>query len=174
MGVMDVGTRLKQLREAARLEIQEVADKVGKSYQYISQLEKGANKPPTWSLLRDLATIYGSSVDEILDVPGSNKVEYPPVNKTVLNSVANMTEYQLEALVQISKILQTLENQARGNFMKEILGIVMDPIEMRFGKNSSDDLYRALDLFRGTSDESALAAWFSRYFGSDDSSDGNE
>lgn len=54
---MNIGRRLKQQRESAGLDIKEAAYRVGKSYQYIRQLEEGINEPPTWELLAKLARL---------------------------------------------------------------------------------------------------------------------
>lgn len=65
-----MGSRLKQLRIAAGLDIKEVALRTGKTYQYIWKIEEGVNEPPTWELLAKFADLYKCSVDSLLGLEG--------------------------------------------------------------------------------------------------------
>ncbi len=69
---MTVGDRLKLQRERAQLSQGQVGQYEGVTPQYISDLERGRNNPPAWSLLARLAKRYKCTTDYLLGLS-----EYP-------------------------------------------------------------------------------------------------
>lgn len=72
-----IGSRLRALRAAKRMTLQEVATKVGVSKPHIWELEKGDNPNPSAKTLTGLASLYGVSVDHLL----GRDVEFDPDSK---------------------------------------------------------------------------------------------
>jgi transcriptional regulator with XRE-family HTH domain len=70
--------RLEQLRKAAGLNQQELADKAGLSMSVVSQIERGKKLDPRVSTIEALADALGVSVDELLGRPPAKK---PPRGK---------------------------------------------------------------------------------------------
>lgn len=105
---MNIGRRLKQQREAAGLDIKEAAYRVGKSYQYIRQLEEGINEPPTWELLAKLARIYGSSTDSLLGL-GDNMdgEQLNEVLTELLRIVRALPEHRQRDLLELAELFKS-------------------------------------------------------------------
>ena len=74
-GVMDMGYRLRDLREDADLSQTQVARYLGMSQTGYSKYETGENDIPTRVLVA-LAAFYGTSVDYLLDLTNERK-PYP-------------------------------------------------------------------------------------------------
>lgn len=66
--------RLKELRQAGRYSQQQLAEMLGTTQQTIGRWESGAVEP-NLSKLRDIALIFGVSVDDLL---GANPISTPP------------------------------------------------------------------------------------------------
>lgn len=58
---MSIGARLEELRKAAQLTQQQMADIVGTSKQYVGRLEKGLNQTPNGVFLADWARHFNVS-----------------------------------------------------------------------------------------------------------------
>ncbi len=61
----NVGIRISELRKAKNMTQMELADKMGISFQAVSNWERG-NSMPDISKLPELAQLFGVTVDEIL------------------------------------------------------------------------------------------------------------
>ena len=68
MSVAEIGRRLKKARLDAKLTQKEVADKLGITYQAISNYERGTNRVDTDTLSR-LCKIYGIAISDLLSTP---------------------------------------------------------------------------------------------------------
>jgi transcriptional regulator with XRE-family HTH domain len=66
IGDMNVGERLREMREQAGLSLGQVGAYEGVTPQYLSQLEKGVRAPNVWPLLARLARRYKTSADYLL------------------------------------------------------------------------------------------------------------
>lgn len=60
---MALAEKLRILRAEKKLSLQAVADAVGVSKPHVWELEKGKTKNPSLELLKQLATLYGVSLD---------------------------------------------------------------------------------------------------------------
>lgn len=61
----NLGTRMRKLRQANNVSIQKLADEIGVTRNYISQLEKG-EKIPSLDTLIGIANVLKVSADELL------------------------------------------------------------------------------------------------------------
>ena len=94
-----IGKRIAELRKKKDMTQFELADRMGISYQAVSNWERG-NSMPDISKLPELAEIFGVTVDEILG--GSN----PVVEKVAAGEPVQPTEYTQEELKEAAKVLR--------------------------------------------------------------------
>ncbi|NUM55793.1 MAG: helix-turn-helix transcriptional regulator [Candidatus Hydrogenedentes bacterium] len=66
---MDLAEKVKSLREARRLSVEELAESSGISKPYIWQIESGRRANPTGEVLRKLAAALGTTVSDLVGVP---------------------------------------------------------------------------------------------------------
>jgi transcriptional regulator with XRE-family HTH domain len=72
--------RLARLREKQGISLSEVARRAQISKAYLSQLERGESKQPSYEVLGRLATALGSSAEELIGRRGSwDPSEHEPV-----------------------------------------------------------------------------------------------
>ena len=74
----EIGRRLREQREWAKLTQGQVATYEGCDVNYISKLERGVNTPNVWPMLARLARRYGCSTDYLLgltDDPSPRRTE---------------------------------------------------------------------------------------------------
>ncbi len=64
---MLIGTKLRQLRRARGLTLDELAEKAGASKSYLWELEKGGSKRPSAVKLQSLALALGVTTEFLLD-----------------------------------------------------------------------------------------------------------
>lgn len=62
----EIGRRLREQREKAKLTQGQVAVYEGCDVNYISKLERGVNRPNVWPMLAHLAKRYGTTSDYLL------------------------------------------------------------------------------------------------------------
>lgn len=71
MSITEIGRRLKQARLDAKFTQKEVADRLGITYQAISNYERGTNRVDTDTLTK-LCQIYGIAISDLLVTPAWN------------------------------------------------------------------------------------------------------
>ena len=64
---MNIGNNIKQLRQQKKLTQEQVAEKLGVSYQAVSKWENNANTPDI-TLLPKIAELFGISIDALFSV----------------------------------------------------------------------------------------------------------
>ena len=69
-----IGTRIKQLRLAASMTPEQLAQRLGVSAQAVSKWESGVNMPDIL-LLPELSVIFGVSIDELFDMTDEKRFE---------------------------------------------------------------------------------------------------
>ena len=69
-----IGTRIKQLRLAASMTQEQLAQRLGVSAQAVSKWESGVNMPDNL-LLPELSVIFGVSIDELFDLTDEKRFE---------------------------------------------------------------------------------------------------
>lgn len=62
---MNIGNNIKQLRQRLNLTQEQIAFKLGVSYQAVSKWENNVNTPDI-SLLPEIADLFGVSIDSLL------------------------------------------------------------------------------------------------------------
>ena len=68
MAPLDLGRRIKELREQQGLTQQALADKAGLSRIYVQKLEAGERESPSWDALERIARALGATLRIDLDV----------------------------------------------------------------------------------------------------------
>lgn len=68
MAPLDLGRRIKELREQQGLTQQGLADKAGLSRIYVQKLEAGERESPSWDALERIAQALGATLRIDLDV----------------------------------------------------------------------------------------------------------
>ena len=63
---MTMGERLRELRQARGLSLQQAATPIGCSKPHLWEIESGTSANPSLDLLRKLAAFYGVSVGHII------------------------------------------------------------------------------------------------------------
>lgn len=63
---MTIGTRLKELREASKESLQDVANAIGVSKAYVWQLEQGEGTNPSVEVLKAMANHYKTTVSALI------------------------------------------------------------------------------------------------------------
>lgn len=63
---MTLASKLRQLRTARRLSLQDVANAVGISKAHVFNLEKGITNNPSMELVKDLAELYRVRVSDLV------------------------------------------------------------------------------------------------------------
>ncbi len=73
---MNIGNNIKQLRQRKSLTQEQVAEKLGVSYQAVSKWETGANTPDI-ALLPEIASLFGVSIDALFseEVPDYSDIQ---------------------------------------------------------------------------------------------------
>lgn len=106
---MSAATRLKTRRIDLDLKPKEVAHHIKKSEQYISQLEKGINNPPTWPLLADIARLYRCSTDWILgltdEIEPKPKRNLSPDERSILDIMGKLPEGKKEEVIRHAEVV---------------------------------------------------------------------
>lgn len=116
---MSLSSLLKDLRVQSGQSLQQVAEKVGSSKAYLSELERGVAKNPGIDVLKALAQNYGVSVATLIGEADAAPLP-PPVAGQVEAWVSNIRKEQAAGLD-----LETAANEARASF-ERLLG-PLDP-----------------------------------------------
>lgn len=96
--------RLTRLREQQALSLSEVARRARISKAYLSQLEHGESKQPSYAVLDRLATALAASVDDLTGREGSwdpSQHEPVPVSLRTFASESGLPEVDIEMLSKI-------------------------------------------------------------------------
>lgn len=64
-----LGERIRMLRDSQELSLTEAAGRAQMSKAYLSQLEHGTSRQPSYEVLRRLATVLGVSVSDLVGEP---------------------------------------------------------------------------------------------------------
>lgn len=168
-----ISEHLKKLRDDLGYNQEGIAATVGMKQRTWSDWEK---KPPDALLwLFRISQRYAVSVDYLLGLtddptPKRNGLQsYPERGQEVIDSMREMSPREQAAVVQIVRILQEVESEARQAAMMQLLRTAMQPIREQMGEESAVDFYQAVDLLRRTGDQSAFLSWLSVYLGNDQS-----
>lgn len=162
-GDMSVGDRLREQRQLARLSLGQVGEYEGLTAQYLSDLERGRNNPPVWSLLSRLAERYRCTTDYLLGLTDNPNgyapaPELPGFGREVLEIMGRLSDGRREELHQHAMVLEEAERRERN---ERQAAMYLDRAEA-MGADVLDALLTALDLL--TTDGRAAAETFIRTF----------
>lgn len=106
-GRSPLGSHLAALRGASGLSLREVEQATGKvvSNAYLSQLEKGKITKPSPNILHALASVYGTSYDELMSLAGYFTSE-PTHSLSATFSVSNVSPEEQQALLDYLAFLR--------------------------------------------------------------------
>ncbi|GLG00401.1 hypothetical protein Alches_04400 [Alicyclobacillus hesperidum subsp. aegles] len=126
---MQIGRRLRQLREERGLTLAEVADAAGISISHLSAIENGTRPNPSFLVVAKLARTYGVPIDSFLDpdlFPSHHDVEDADASLDV--SYAEMAKRLAEA--------DALANPAA---LLEVLAAYLREREQQYHSHASED-----------------------------------
>lgn len=165
-----VTSGLKRFREWLGYSQDGVATSVGMQQRTWSNWEKQA--PDALIYLYDLARRHGVSTDFIVGL--SDKPERSADPDAMAVEAPKTYSPLHQALKEIESVLHRFEASSRDQAVTDTYLVAMRFVEKHLGIKAAEDLYTAVDLFRRTGDDSALATWFAAYLGGNDTEEGNE
>ena len=117
---MDLGQKIRQLREEKELSLNKLAEKAGISKAYLSQLENDLSKQPSAEILRKIASAFSMTIADLLDQPvrvfaeDFEDEDIPAVLREFINKRGEALDIQREDVRTLMNI------QYRGNQPKTI------------------------------------------------------
>ena len=99
------GARLRRLREAKKLTLQQVADAVGCTKAYIWELEMKDGQRPTAERIQKIAQVLGVTMEDVMGTPMQQAPEASPEDVAFLREYAGMTDEEKDRYRQALKIM---------------------------------------------------------------------
>ena len=99
------GARLRLLREAKKLTLQQVADAVGCTKAYIWELEMKDGQRPTAERIQKIAQVLGVTMEDVMGTPMQQAPEASPEDVAFLREYAGMTDEEKDRYRQALKIM---------------------------------------------------------------------
>lgn len=103
------GVRMRNRRVELHLTLDEVAEVVGKSPQYLSALELNKNRPPAWDLLKQLVSLYGVSADYLLGISSAPEVASMDQVNALIGVFGKMSNRRQKDLLAMADTLTRLD-----------------------------------------------------------------
>lgn len=117
---MDLGQKIRQLREEKELSLNGLAEKAGISKAYLSQLENSVSKQPSAEILLKIASALGITIADLLDQPVRVYAE-DFKNEDVSKVLSEFIDKRGEALdIQKEDVRMLMGIRHRGNQPKTI------------------------------------------------------
>lgn len=107
---MTLAGRLRELRTARRLSLQDVADAVEISKAHVFNLEKGITKNPSMDLVNKLADLYRVRVSDLVG-ENPDAEDQPAEVVAMFRDFKNLSEPDRE---MIALMIETMKNKRRG------------------------------------------------------------
>lgn len=103
---MEIGTRIKKLRQQHDWTQEELADQVGINKRNISRYESG-HVEPRKSTLRKLAEVLGISYEDLIGTAGATAAGLPddPKLLQLVNGISSLPQEKKDALLRIIDIV---------------------------------------------------------------------
>lgn len=101
---MNLGQRIRDIRLHKNLSITALAEAVGTTRPYLSDIERGVKKP-SFDMLEKICQAFNITLEDFLNIQ-SEPVALTPELKTLLDNAKNLTPEQLELL---SKFIQSIK-----------------------------------------------------------------
>ena len=99
------GARLRRLREAKKLTLQQVADEVGCTKAYIWELEMKDGQRPSAERVQALARVLGVTMEDIMGEPIEQVPQASPEVVAFFREYAGMTDEEKDRYRQALKIM---------------------------------------------------------------------
>ena len=99
------GARLRRLREAKKLTLQQVADEVGCTKAYIWELEMKDGQRPSAERVQALARVLGVTMEDIMGEPIEQFPQASPEDVAFFREYAGMTDEEKDRYRQALKIM---------------------------------------------------------------------
>ena len=99
------GARLRRLREAKKLTLQQVADEVGCTKAYIWELEMKDGQRPSAERVQALARVLGVTMEDIMGEPIEQGPQASPEDVAFFREYAGMTDEEKDRYRQALKIM---------------------------------------------------------------------
>lgn len=99
------GVRLRRLREAKKLTLQQVADAVGCTKAYIWELEMKDGQRPTAERIQKIAQVLGVTMEDVMGTPMQQVPEASPEDVAFFREYAGMTDEEKDRYRQALKIM---------------------------------------------------------------------
>ena len=99
------GARLRRLREAKKLTLQQVADAVGCTKAYIWELEMKEGQRPTAERIQKIAQVLGVTMEDVMGTPMQQAPEASPEDVAFFREYAGMTHEEKDRYRQALKIM---------------------------------------------------------------------
>ena len=112
-----VGKRIKQIRKAARLTQESLAEKAGLSVEYISRLERGLSQP-SFKTLEALAKSLNVNAKDFFDFKGTvvfrDKKQEARQKKEYIDAISSeLPEMEVSELTVVYNVLKGLTGKPR-------------------------------------------------------------
>lgn len=100
-----LGVRLRRLREAKKLTLQQVADAAGCTKAYIWELEMKDGQRPSAERVQALAKVLGVTMEDVMGTPMQQAPEASPEDVAFFREYAGMTDEEKDRYRQALKIM---------------------------------------------------------------------
>ena len=101
----EFGARLRRLREAKKLTLQQVADAVGCTKAYIWELEMKDGQRPTAERIQKIAQVLGVTMEDVMGTPMQQAPQASPEDVVFFREYAEMTDEEKDRYRQALKIM---------------------------------------------------------------------
>ena len=99
------GVRLRRLREAKKLTLQQVADAVGCTKAYIWELEMKDGQRPSAERIQAIAKVLGVTMADVMGEPIKEVPQASPEDVSFFREYAGMTDEEKDRYRQALKIM---------------------------------------------------------------------
>ena len=99
------GVRLRRLREAKKLTLQQVADAVGCTKAYIWELEMKDGQRPSAERIQAIAKVLGVTMEDVMGEPIAQVPQASPEDVSFFREYAGMTDEEKDRYWQALKIM---------------------------------------------------------------------
>lgn len=99
------GARLRRLREAKKLTLQQVADAVGCTKAYIWELEMKDGQRPSAERIQAIAKVLGVTMEDVMGTPMEQAPDASPADVAFFREYAGMTEEEKKNYQDVLKMM---------------------------------------------------------------------
>ena len=100
-----LGVRLRRLREAKKLTLQQVADAAGCTKAYIWELEMKDGQRPSAERIQKIAQVLGVTMEDVMGTPMQQAPEASPEDVAFFREYAGMTDEEKDRYRQMLALL---------------------------------------------------------------------